>query len=298
MEPVNREENSMDMIEIEDAKSTDSKESNFYADKNMESGQWDTERNRNSSSGYYKEASRKDEKPVKYRRVGTITMGISLILTGIIVICALFKQDFDIMLVVKCAPVILIALGVEILVQYFRANSGKIKYDILSVLVCGTLIFGSLGFAVASPFLAYLSPERQAKETMIAKEFEQEVYERLSGLSIVDNAHTSMGLDFTFPNSITLDTANMYCDYANVSVALNVIPKSKEEFASYVSQVRDALANLSVKDVSIYVYAKEDTNENGEVVSYSIDMNSRYSGNKTLEQITGAVVVENYYNYD
>ena len=252
MEPANNEkEKIIDMIEVDNMENTYRTEEGFRAEESNRSREYYDTQAKNSTRGLERDASKTTEK-IKYRRVGTITMGVSLILTGIIVICALFKKDFDIMLAVKCVPVVLIALGVEILVQYFCAKSGKIKYDFLSVLVCGVLIFGSLGFAAVSPFLTYLSPERQAKEMQIQKEFEEEVHARLSGISSVEDVYTSMGLNFTFPDGVTLETADTYCDYANITVKVN-IPESKEEFASYVSEIRDALANLSIKDTNIHV---------------------------------------------
>lgn len=69
-------------------------------------------------------------------RVGTISMGLSLILLGgIIFYSTMVEQISAYQLLLSWWPVILIVLGVEMLI-YFALNKkeeGRIKYDFLSV---------------------------------------------------------------------------------------------------------------------------------------------------------------------
>ena len=74
--------------------------------------------------------------PPKEIRVGRITLGLALIAMGILLLIGLFNPGFSIMAAAKCAPVILIFIGVEILVSTFLAKGRQIKYDFLSMFVC------------------------------------------------------------------------------------------------------------------------------------------------------------------
>ena len=80
-----------------------------------------------------KPASAKDEAP--RRRVGSFTLGISLIAAGILFLCYYFVPGFDWQLVLKVAPAAgLVLLGGEVL--WFASHPGRWKYDFVSVLVC------------------------------------------------------------------------------------------------------------------------------------------------------------------
>ena len=84
-----------------------------------------------------KPAPAKDEAPS--RRVGSFTLGISLIAAGILFLCYYFVPGFDWQLVVRIAPAAaLVLLGCEVL--FFAARPGRWKYDFVSVLVCLGLI--------------------------------------------------------------------------------------------------------------------------------------------------------------
>lgn len=227
---------------------------------------------------------------VKPRRVGTITMGLVLIIVGGLLLYSLWGDEVDFTVIIKIAPVILIALGIEILIQTTFAHGRKIKYDLLSMFLCGMLIFGSIGVAVAAPLLAYFSPERHAKQIKLEREFEQEVGNRLSQLSIVEDVYTSVGINVIFPDSITLDTLDKYCDYATIHVSLTSYPKTKEEFAQWADQVRKALLDLPINNTDIIITsAEKETSKPDEVYQYRIQLNSTYSKNKTMEQIVSAI---------
>ncbi|MFR9190420.1 MAG: hypothetical protein ACLVL7_09465 [Anaerotruncus massiliensis (ex Togo et al. 2019)] len=64
--------------------------------------------------------SRKREEPV--RRVGTMTMGFALIVTGIVALAAMFKPSLDLVFVFKLS-LIFVLLGVEILYNYLPTRA-------------------------------------------------------------------------------------------------------------------------------------------------------------------------------
>ncbi len=67
-------------------------------------------------------------------------MGVSLIVTGALLLISMFYKEFDLVWVMKFAPVILVFLGIETLIAYFTNDGEKIKYDFLAGFYCFLLI--------------------------------------------------------------------------------------------------------------------------------------------------------------
>ena len=78
------------------------------------------------------------------RRVGSFTMGITLISFGTLLLISLFqKWEYStILTLTKLSPIILILLGCEILVYNIGFKYQKLKYDIVSLFICSGFIFG------------------------------------------------------------------------------------------------------------------------------------------------------------
>ena len=78
------------------------------------------------------------------RRVGSLTLGVCLIASGVLFLCYFFLPGFDWELAMKIAPAAgLILLGCEVL--YFAAKPQRWKYDFLSVLLCLVLMAACFG---------------------------------------------------------------------------------------------------------------------------------------------------------
>ena len=71
--------------------------------------------------------------PKKVRRVGSIAFALVLIAAGVLLIVYQFAPQFDLLKILKFSPVILIALGIEMLVYSARPDV-KVKFDWLAML--------------------------------------------------------------------------------------------------------------------------------------------------------------------
>lgn len=95
-------------------------------------------------------------KCIKVRRVGTVTFGIVLILTGVLFLVHIFFPEFNYFLIYRFWPVILIMLGIEVLAGSRQKNyevvdeKGNVKeqsrlvYDVPAIL----LMMALTGFAM------------------------------------------------------------------------------------------------------------------------------------------------------
>ena len=80
--------------------------------------------------------------PEKQRRVGTFTLGVVLVVSGILMLVSMFWPHLDWAWVLKCSPLILIGLGVETLLA--AKGGGKVKYDWVGMVLCFVLVCASL----------------------------------------------------------------------------------------------------------------------------------------------------------
>ncbi|UQZ84468.1 hypothetical protein SK3146_03714 [Paenibacillus konkukensis] len=87
---------------------------------------------------------------MKKWRVGTLSMGISLILLGCILFASQWKglEAFDTF--ITWWPLILVLLGLEIIVylSFSRKEESRIHYDMMSLFFVGMLCVGCLGFTL------------------------------------------------------------------------------------------------------------------------------------------------------
>lgn len=85
----------------------------------------------------------------RVRRVGTVTMGFSLIIVGLAMSYSLFFPQTDFLFLAKFSPLILVGIGLEVLAASFCNKSGQFQYDWFSGFICFLLIVFSIGIAGA-----------------------------------------------------------------------------------------------------------------------------------------------------
>lgn len=91
------------------------------------------------------------EKPA--RRVGTFTLGGTLLVVGVVMGLAQFWPDLRLNWVLKASPLILISLGVETLLA--ARGGGRIKYDWVGMLLCFLLTGAAVSMYAASWWLSW-----------------------------------------------------------------------------------------------------------------------------------------------
>ena len=85
-------------------------------------------------------------------RVGTLTMGLVLVLSGIGLLYAQFDRAGAVGSLLQWWPVIFVLLGIEVLVQnYWKKDEGSgLRYDILSIIIVFLIVMTGLGLHTIS----------------------------------------------------------------------------------------------------------------------------------------------------
>lgn len=234
-----------------------------------------------------REAGPADAPPRPVRRIGTMTLGVALIVTGIAALLTFFIPGFDVVTALRLTPLILVFLGIEILAQYFTHKGEKLKYDLLSGFVCILLIAAGV-FGMAAPTLyEYYGPKRQGLERRLAAELEDACYEQLPDGSDVSYLHINLQLGFR-----TLDYGMTYADLTaedtvSVIVEFAGADGSREDFAAACRLTLDAIQRVDFRPETVHFSASDDERD------WSLSV-----GNPTTNRLSAAELAERVSLYE
>ncbi len=97
---------------------------------------------------------------IRIRRIGSVTFGIVLVITGVIFLLQQFIPKIDYVIVFRFWPIVLIGLGIEVLLGSRQKNvevldeegkiveQNKVIYDIPAIVLTVVLIFFSIFMAI------------------------------------------------------------------------------------------------------------------------------------------------------
>ena len=192
----------------------------------------------------------RQERP-KVRRVGFFTLGIALILTGGCIAASMILPDFPLFTVAKLAPLVLVALGVEVLWANARKGDAQLKYDLLSMFVCFVLICASMGAATLPILLRYYGPDREYTERRLEQELEEQLNEKLPD-GIVLDGYSYVDLNrMGFDREMTLADLKTE-DLVRVNLTLAGAYADENAFAEACAQMLPALRELGVDQVDFH----------------------------------------------
>lgn len=219
--------------------------------------------------------------PVRERRVGRVTLGISLVTAGVLLLIGLFNPGFSIFTAAKFAPVILILIGAEILVSTFTAKGCRLRYDFLSMFVCFLLIFGSFGLAMI-PAAYQNIVVRERLETRLSDQIEEDVYRAAASegiTSVTCHLYLQGGLDTSFQEDMAYPEVENLLGGQYLTVYLDEDFESAAAFAEKAHRVLDCLTGLDLPGPQIEI-----VQNNGRI---RLELHDAYQWEFSAEKLTG-----------
>ncbi len=221
--------------------------------------------------------------PEHVRRVGTLTMGLALIGVGILTIYSLIRPGIENLEILKYTPVLLIALGVEIIVYSLLGRNLKLRYDFLSMLVCLMLIGGALLVSVIPQYAYNWGPQRRYVEIRMETELYDRCYDALKGTGI-----RNLDVDLTLANPKLKENMSVYdltaADRPRLTITLADGYATPLAFAEAGRSIMDRLKSLEIP-VAAVNFTSYDPN-------YSLRVEGRFDFDKTAAEL------EHYVVYD
>lgn len=221
-------------------------------------------------------------------RVGTVTMGFSLIAAGIIALISIFYPSFDVTLALKFAPIIFIFLGIEILIAHFFYKKARIKYDFLSGLVCFLLICGGLVLSAIPIAWNYFGPEANFMRNQYESNIENTVYESLKNNNEIDD----VDVDIEPIGFISIGNKDYEIAIKNARVVLDIgfcKPFADEnEFAQSCKKVLNIINPLGLNLQHVMFYFENDD------VNYKLHLDNKFQYQLDTERLVNKVITTQY----
>ncbi|MGP7819445.1 LiaI-LiaF-like domain-containing protein [Niallia sp. 01092] len=183
-------------------------------------------------------------------RVGTFSMGLSLLFLGIFLLLSQFLQ-WDITTVLKVWwPVILVVLGVEILLYLFTSKQEKpyLNFDLFSIIIVG--IIGTAGIAIvflqSTGLITAMQEEFNREEvTMDLPSYDYKIKNNIKRVVIDTEGQSSpLSIEGTDDNTVSL-----FGTYRSVNADKKVMIKKAQDYV-LVNEKGDTVY-VNLKDLPI-----------------------------------------------
>ena len=230
--------------------------------------------------------------PKKVRRVGSIAFALVLIAAGVLLIVYQFVPQFDLLKILKFSPVILIALGIEMLVYSARPDV-KVKFDWLAMLgTAFTLCI--VGTAALLPLaISEWNPARDYARNRIESQKADAMYSALTADPALKAKLNSLNVEARFFHEADGDYTLQSGDDCILYAALQGPYADAETFAADCMAVMQRAADDGLGFTCYHFNADEDTDDG---ISYYLDCVASYPAGLTAAQV--AQRVQASYHYD
>lgn len=230
-------------------------------------------------------------RPASVRRVGTLTLGVALIIVGLSLCAYMIWPSFNIILVMKFVPVLLVILGLELLYYNAKYKAERVRYDFMSTFLCAIIFLGAFGCVFAAKY-AELGWGADGAERRMSTEWEQNLTEALTGndgvASLYANAYYQDKWQLTRAGAIpdTLEGAqkNDLAVRGHVNVTLTGTYESKAEFLAACDKLRSVIASCGVEepDISFSTAPASETNP----VSYFVSTGGAFEYSRPMTELS------------
>lgn len=230
--------------------------------------------------------------PKKVRRVGSIAFALVLIAAGVLLIVYQLVPQFDLLKILKFSPVILIALGIEMLVYSARPDV-KVKFDWLAMLgTAFTLCI--VGTAALLPLaISEWGPARSYAQSRIESQKTEAMYNALSTEPELKARTNSLSVNVWFNHETHGNYTLQDGDDCILYAALQGPYADAETFAADCMAVMQRAADDGLGFTCYHFNADEDTDDG---ISYYLDCVASYPAGLTAAQV--AQRVQASYHYD
>ncbi|WP_294499022.1 hypothetical protein [uncultured Gemmiger sp.] len=217
--------------------------------------------------------------PRKVRRVGTFTFGVVLVLAGALLVLSLFLPALDLWRVLRFAPLILVALGIEVLVYAARPDV-KLKYDFLGMVVCFLLLVGVGGCALVGRVL-----ETSYAEQRLRQQLDTQSYAALKDLTAIRSVESSLELRRLIPADADLTELLNDCDEVWAFVTLDGDCADRQQFATVCRSVLDAAQSAGLPYTG-YQFSQPGKEAHPDFSrSYTLTVSGPWETGQTAEQL-------------
>ena len=220
-------------------------------------------------------------KEIVNKGVGIISLGLILITFGVIMICCLFSQAPDYLLPLKLSPIAAILLGIEILVTLL-INHGRLKVNIVSVVISGVLVVGCCTMGVVLNH-SYNEDKIEYNNRTIAAEIYDRSYKELRYITDIEAMNVEVDLNPDGTGVTKGLDALSAGDRVVVNVEFGGVYAAPSTFAADCKKIIEGFRIMGI-DITDFHFANESTFH-----SYTLDVEGKYLQDYSESRLTEKV---------
>lgn len=217
--------------------------------------------------------------PVRVRRVGTLTMGCVMILAGVVICISLFGGGPSLELLFRLSPLILVALGVEVLLASRQKNQ-RLKYDFVSIFLSFVLVGATLCFAAVPLVWNYIGPTRAQAENNLEQQIYNRIYQQI-GADTVQGMQVYVSL-----NALEVKNADLTLEDLSKSGSTHISIQLQPEYAdpaklaAAAADINSRIFELGLVNISVSYMAEQPRQ-----TEYSLHLEGLYGMDQTAAQM-------------
>ena len=228
--------------------------------------------------------------PRKVRRVGTFTMGLCLVIAGIALVAGMFRPGWDMLNLFKLTPLVLVALGAELLVASAARGDTRLKYDFLSTVMCFFLLLAGFAGVVGMKVAEYASPENVQRMEALESEWNTAVGTALAKDKNVENVNAYVNYGFSWPeHTFVPETLAGLNGDAAASITLAGEYEDVQAFLAAAQPVVQAVKGCGVEMPDIYLEA-----DGPEGALYTLDICGAFDHQRAVTDLAGQVQIQQW----
>lgn len=219
------------------------------------------------------------------RRLGTLTLGITLVAMGAVLLSYLFFPNQSLRWLGWLAPALLILLGVEVLVRYALARERRLRYDLMGGFLTMVLAVLCLVLGSAHQWMPYVGQARHQAQEQFRTQLEEQVYQALKDQPQVANVWVDAYAQPTLTPAGTVGEG-YEVSAAYLHLVLMDSYDSKEAFGADCYRVMERLAHLDILDQVDF----RNNHREGET-QYQLNLQGKFQRNMGEAAMTSQVEV-------
>lgn len=235
-------------------------------------------------------------RPRKMRRVGTFTFGLVLVAAGVLLILRTVMPELNLTFATNLAPVVLIALGIEVLIYAARPDV-KLKYDGVSIFLCLLILLFVGGAGLFGRVWDTYGPSASLAESRLSDEYETQATALLRADDTLSDAinDLSVRVDLLQPVVDPATAALQSGDY--MTLYITTWPGAfadRLEFATMARTVIDRCQEAGLPFTN-YQFDTLQRDIEDDTVTYELFVNSEWQFDATAENLAREVYESYWY---
>lgn len=216
-------------------------------------------------------------KGVAKKGVGFVSLALTLMFLGIVMICALFSPSHDFTLPLKLSPLCAVFVGLEILANQMLTR-GRFRINIPSIIITAALVVGCCIMCVSLNKNSTQQKREYNNRTVAAQIYDMS-YRELRHTVNIDSLEVDVDLNPDGTGALKGFEALSADDEVNIKVRFAGVIRTPQEFAASCKKVIDGYRFMGIGVMNFYFVNESPLH------SFKLNVEGKFAQDKTESEL-------------